>query len=122
MPVRRIVLTGGPCAGKTAVVEQLRRAALLRGLHVVLVSETATRVFSDGGAYQPGWADGDRLAHKQLQAMLLQAQLDSEDAMFAVADLQDKARTESTVVILGHKSPMLACVALVWVDIVVLMC
>eukprot|EP01047_Picozoa_sp_COSAG01_P074943 COSAG01_NODE_12685_length_1700_cov_1.673329_1_plen_94_part_10 len=34
--------------------------------------------------------------------MLLQAQLDSEDAMFAVADLQDKARTESTVVILDR--------------------
>lgn len=49
-PIEKIVVTGGPCAGKTSVLNAIRD---YYGDHVLLVPETATILLS-GGFPQPG--------------------------------------------------------------------
>lgn len=64
--VFRVVLTGGPCAGKTTALCGLRTRLTELGLHVVTVPENATMVFSNSGGYWPGWA-ANREHHIELQ-------------------------------------------------------
>lgn len=56
-PLRRVVVTGGPAAGKTAVLDVLRRH--LHG-RVAVVPEAATILF-EGGFPRPAGAPGARL-------------------------------------------------------------
>ena len=42
MRVNKIVLTGGPCAGKTQILEYLREELPKKGYYVIVVSETAS--------------------------------------------------------------------------------
>jgi predicted ATPase len=46
--VIRVVLTGGPCAGKSSCLEHLRREATEAGYDVYLVPEVATLLLSNG--------------------------------------------------------------------------
>ena len=64
--VYRVVLTGGPCAGKTTALSALRTRLTDLGLHVVTVPENATMVFGNSGGYWPGWAT-EREHHRELQ-------------------------------------------------------
>ena len=47
--ITRIVITGGPCAGKTTAMSWIQNAFARKGYHVVFVDETATQL-SNGGA------------------------------------------------------------------------
>ena len=42
MGVKKVVLTGGPCAGKTKILEFLRKELTKSGYYVIVVSETAS--------------------------------------------------------------------------------
>lgn len=46
--VKRIVLTGGPCAGKTTVLSKIESYLLERGYKVFIVSESASELISSG--------------------------------------------------------------------------
>jgi putative protein kinase ArgK-like GTPase of G3E family len=48
-PITRIVLTGGPCAGKTTALSELSEGLFQMGFKVLLVPEAAT-VMKKGGA------------------------------------------------------------------------
>ena len=48
--IRKIVLTGGPCAGKTTAMSWVQNAFTEKGYKVLFVPETATELISGGVA------------------------------------------------------------------------
>ncbi len=46
--VHRIVITGGPCGGKTTALEKISKTFREMGYHVIIVNETATELIHDG--------------------------------------------------------------------------
>jgi len=46
--IRKIVLTGGPCAGKTTGMKRIREAFESIGYKLVFIPETATELISGG--------------------------------------------------------------------------
>jgi hypothetical protein len=97
--VPRVVLTGGPCAGKTTALVQIKERLTNLGLHVVTVPENATQVFENSGGYHADWAtQSGRQGHVSLQRTLLRFQMDSERHYTALAELH--ARTRGTPAVL----------------------
>ncbi len=52
MKMHKIVITGGPCGGKTTALSWLQNAFTLRGYKVIIVPETATELIP--AASRPG--------------------------------------------------------------------
>ena len=74
MPLTRpftIVLTGGPCAGKTTLLERLQTAKAITGRQVLFVPEAATMLV------QRGLVIGQNVVHFQTETMRLQLQLEN---------------------------------------------
>ena len=72
--VAKIVITGGPCAGKTTGMSWIQNAFIQRGYDVLFVSETATELISGGSA---PW---NSISIPEFQKNLLQLQIDKEKA------------------------------------------
>lgn len=72
MSIRKIVITGGPCAGKTTGMSWIQNAFTARGYTVLFVPETATELISSGLA---PWTCGTNLIYQKCQ---LRLQLEKE--------------------------------------------
>lgn len=48
---KKIVFTGGPCAGKTKIINAIRSYLIKKGYDVIIVPETATELFGTGIKY-----------------------------------------------------------------------
>ena len=48
MKIYKIVLTGGPCAGKTTAINEVRKFLVNKGFNVLSVNETATEMINGG--------------------------------------------------------------------------
>lgn len=48
MSVKRIVFTGGPCAGKTTLIKKAEEYLIEKGYKVIVVQETATQLLKSG--------------------------------------------------------------------------
>ena len=55
-PVYRVLLTGGPCGGKSSALATLHDELTRRGLHTIIVPESATTVLRNSGGFDPAWA------------------------------------------------------------------
>eukprot|EP01048_Picozoa_sp_COSAG05_P004508 COSAG05_NODE_245_length_12989_cov_32.994725_9_plen_622_part_00 len=97
--VPRIVLTGGPCAGKTTALAQIKERLTALGVHVVTVPENATQVFENSGGYHPDWAVKKRCGHLELQKTLLKFQMDAERHYLAIAKLHAETRGTPAVLL-----------------------
>ena len=62
--VSKIVLTGGPCAGKTTALTWINNYFSQRGYTVLFVPETATELISNGVA---PWTCGTNYDYQSLQ-------------------------------------------------------
>jgi predicted ATPase len=81
--VRRIVLTGGPCAGKTTCLARVREAVEARTPYKVFCVPEAATLLVGGGL---NWGDAkDDAAVLQYQLALLRTQLALEDAFLRIA-------------------------------------
>jgi predicted ATPase len=96
-PPIRIVLTGGPCAGKTSALAHLRSALMRHDLHVYLVPEAATLLAQMGASLRDGSAD----YVFALQESLLKVLIQMEEAAVRIA-----TATSSAVVILSDRGTM----------------
>ena len=67
MKITKIVITGGPCAGKTTALSWIQNAFLKQGYTVLFVSETATELISGGVA---PWTCGSNLDYQKCQVRL----------------------------------------------------
>jgi len=77
--MKKIVLTGGPCAGKTTglnyVVEQLEKW----GFTVTVVPEVATLIITNGGISPNNWRIDDQKRYERFEEFLLQMQVRIEN-------------------------------------------
>ncbi len=67
MTIRKIVITGGPCAGKTTALSWIQNEFSKRGYKVLFVPETATELISGGVA---PWTTGTNLDYQKCQVLL----------------------------------------------------
>ena len=74
--ILRIVITGGPCGGKTTALEEISKIFRVQGYTVFTVNETATELINDG--VKPFGNEKDLLAIKDFQQAVLDAQLYKE--------------------------------------------
>ena len=58
--ITRIVITGGPCAGKTTAMSWIQNAFTRDGYLVLFVDETATQLSSGGAPWRKSGATGQR--------------------------------------------------------------
>eukprot|EP00756_Hemistasia_phaeocysticola_P004476 Hpha_TRINITY_DN12839_c0_g1::TRINITY_DN12839_c0_g1_i1::g.24080::m.24080 len=82
-PVHRVVLTGGPCAGKSTGTALLRETLERNDVNVFCVPEAATLLIGGGCGVIFKECDDDKLFRFQLA--LLETQLALEDAFLAIA-------------------------------------
>ena len=67
MEIKKIVITGGPCAGKTTGLSLIQEAFSLRGYRVLFVPETATELIT--GGVTP-WTCGSNAEYQKCQVRL----------------------------------------------------
>lgn len=67
MELTKIVITGGPCAGKTTAMSKIQSEFTKMGYHVVFVPETATELIGSGISPQAVCTNSD---YQQVQLML----------------------------------------------------
>lgn len=83
MDIYKIVLTGGPCAGKTTAITTIADKLRENGFAVLNVPEAATMIFSSGAAIHP-----DKYSTQmsvQFQYFLLMLQMSLEDIFAGIA-------------------------------------
>ena len=81
--IHKVVLTGGPCGGKTTAMDLLTQYLKERGVRVFTVPELATLFFRNGVSPEKDLEDSTALI--EFQANLLRAQIHLEDTMASVA-------------------------------------
>ena len=70
--ITKIVLTGGPCAGKTTAMNWIQNNFVKQGYKVIFIPETATELITSG------FAPWDTRTSVDFQEMLLKLQLEKE--------------------------------------------
>ena len=83
MKITKIVITGGPCAGKTTAMSWVQNAFTQMGYTVLFVPETATELITDGVA---PWTCGTNGEYQKCQ---LRLQLDKEKVFEQAANTMD---------------------------------
>ncbi len=86
MDIRKIVITGGPCAGKTTALSWIQNTFTKKGYRVLFVPETATELISGGVA---PWTCGTNADYQKGQVRL---QLVKEDIFLKAAQTMDADR------------------------------
>mmetsp|Transcript_2334 Transcript_2334/g.2983 ORF Transcript_2334/g.2983 Transcript_2334/m.2983 type:complete len:344 (-) Transcript_2334:1202-2233(-) len=81
-PVYKIVLTGGPCAGKSSAIEYFAKKVREKGYDVYQVPEVPT-LLMNGGCMYPGLNGGDKLI--AFETSLIELQLQMEQTFYNVA-------------------------------------
>lgn len=85
-PLHRIVLTGGPCGGKTTALAKIRERMESFGFRVYLVPETATLLLSGGATFQGA---GPERVHA-IEVGVLRCQMALEEAFSRIAESDGK--------------------------------
>lgn len=87
MQIHKIVLTGGPCSGKTKVINALKEKLSKNGYNVIIVPETAAQLI--GGNILPN--DKDYEHTLMFQDLVLRTQKQKEDGALEYAEFIKKA-------------------------------
>jgi len=83
-----IVLTGGPCGGKSSILAVIRDRLRKRGMQVIAVPEYATHFFANSDGFQPEWVGTEK--EQGLQNVFLAYQTMQEDMFQEFASLNTK--------------------------------
>ena len=104
MDIYKIVLTGGPCAGKTTAITTIADKLRENGYAVLVVPEAATMIFSSGAAIQP-----DKYSTQmsvQFQYFLLMLQMSLEDIFAGIAAIN---APDKDIVLICDRGTMDGC-------------
>lgn len=82
-PLFKIVLTGGPCAGKTTAMSLIAERLRARGFSVLIVPEVATLLFTGGAALLDPFADSP--SRRAFQSTLARTQMALEETFARLA-------------------------------------
>lgn len=74
--IKKIVLTGGPCSGKSTAMKRIKEEFSKLGYYVLVVPETATELILGGIA---PWTLG---SYEKFQYLIMKLQLEKEDIFF----------------------------------------
>eukprot|EP00931_Biecheleriopsis_adriatica_P007096 TRINITY_DN108410_c0_g1_i1.p1 TRINITY_DN108410_c0_g1~~TRINITY_DN108410_c0_g1_i1.p1 ORF type:complete len:430 (-),score=88.01 TRINITY_DN108410_c0_g1_i1:71-1360(-) len=85
-----VVLTGGPCSGKSSALALLRDRLTARGLQALTVPENATHFLANSDGFQPEWAGTD--SQVKMQRIFLDFQIAQEEAFKSFASLHPTKR------------------------------
>ena len=85
--ITKIVITGGPCAGKTTAMSWIQNAFTARGYAVLFIPETATELISGGVA---PWTCGTNTDYQKCQ---IQLQMEKERLFRQAAETMAKEKT-----------------------------
>jgi len=88
--ITKIVITGGPCAGKTTAMSWIQNAFTKLGYAVLFVDETATQLITGGAA---PWLNN---SNKEYQWHLLQLQVAKE---MAFADIAKTMKSDKILIV-----------------------
>jgi len=88
--ITKIVITGGPCAGKTTAMSWIQNAFTKLGYAVLFVDETATELITGGAA---PWLNN---SNKEFQWHLLQLQMAKE---MAFADIAKTMKSDKILIV-----------------------
>lgn len=95
-PIHRIVLTGGPCGGKSTVIGDLKQMLEDRNFLVSVMPEVATQAFEwSGGRLWADHAVSDRLSVEK-STMFIELQICIEDAIMRMAKTSLSVRNSSS--------------------------
>ena len=97
--ITKIVLTGGPCAGKSTAMSWIQNAFTARGYKVLFIPETATELITGGVA---PWTCGSNLDYQCCQMRL---QIEKEKVFLAAA----KSMPEDKILIVCDRGMMDNC-------------
>ena len=86
MSITKIVVTGGPCGGKTTALSRIQRDLSHLGYRVLIVPETATSLISGGVA---PWTCGTNIDYQRCQMSL---QLAKEEVFQRAADTMSSSK------------------------------
>lgn len=89
MNTYRIVLTGGPCGGKSTIINNVAKRLEDEGYNVVVVNETAREIMEKGIKAKPE----DRTYTLAFQNMILQEQLRKENKANILAQTEVNRNT-----------------------------
>ena len=81
MPITKIVITGGPCSGKTTVMSYLAEKLRDSGFNVFLVTEIATELIL--GGFDPKTASGEDIL--KFEKLIIKSQIQHENIMLEFA-------------------------------------
>ena len=95
--IQKIVITGGPCGGKTTAMSMIAEMLRNEGYTVILANETATELIND--YVRPFGDEKDKLKLEDFQKIILDVQLTKENARFEAAE---KVQNEKVVVLLDR--------------------
>lgn len=76
-PIYKICITGGPCAGKTTSIEEIKEIFSNRGYRVLVCPEIPTMIVLSGGMILMGGLSVDQRIH--FQSLLIKLQIYIED-------------------------------------------
>ncbi len=79
--VTKIVLTGGPCAGKTTALARIKRHFTAKGLQVMTVPEVPTMVTESGWNY----LSDNRDFYREGERVIIETQIALEDCVMRMA-------------------------------------
>lgn len=80
--IKKIVLTGGPCAGKTEALNVLKKYFKEKGKTVIIIAETSTQIIESGFK----WWDGS-VPVNVYQNLIFKYQLERENIIYqTIAD------------------------------------
>ena len=85
--IKRIVLTGGPCGGKTTALPHISRHLQNLGYHVMMVPESATILISGTKTHMPSLGEEEMI---RFESQLLNLQISLEDSFVDVAKSFEK--------------------------------
>eukprot|EP01091_Cochliopodium_minus_P009398 TRINITY_DN2309_c0_g1_i1.p1 TRINITY_DN2309_c0_g1~~TRINITY_DN2309_c0_g1_i1.p1 ORF type:complete len:475 (+),score=126.73 TRINITY_DN2309_c0_g1_i1:166-1425(+) len=85
--VLKIVLTGGPCGGKTTAVSQITHRLTSLGYKIYVVPEAMTILFTGGARFMPSWNDQQII---EFEASKIKTQIALEDAFTSLAKTSGK--------------------------------
>ena len=102
MEISKIVITGGPCAGKSTAMSWIQNAFTQMGYRVLFVPETATELITGGVA---PWTCGTNVAYQKCQ-MKLQIEKEKIFEQAAHAMMADKVLIVCDRGILDNKAYM----------------
>ena len=87
--IYRVLLTGGPCGGKSSALAALNDELTRRGLHTIVVPESSTLILQNSGGFDPSWAGaGTDVPLVALQGLMLENQIHMEELFHKVARLR----------------------------------